>query len=376
VNAPTAARATRAPWVIGGVLLASLIVVGVVAGDGGSEGGPALSPSSTASDGTRALVLLLRESGADVRTGQRVPDANTHFALLLRDGLDEPSRDQLRAWVDGGGTLVVADPESPLAARTAGFGGSGRVDRGTCDVSALEDVNTLEVPFGFEFRVRGETESCFGDGRTAFITSASRGQGVVVSIGGAEVFTNDVLDEADNSVMAVRLLPVDGTTVAILDPNAPGSGTTTLGDLISDRVFQAMLQLGVAFIVYALWRSRRVGRPVTEPQPVAIAGSQFVRAVGGLQQRSRSTDRAATMLRTATRRLLSDRFGVPLNLDTATLAELTATRTGLDRNQVAAALGDTPILDEASLVALGQQLDAIRQHALNGHQEVLDGRSR
>jgi hypothetical protein len=198
------------------------------------------------------------------------------------------------------------------------------------------------------------------------------------------VFTNAVLDEADNSVLAARLLlPPDGGAVAILDPNPPGSGGTTLGDLIADRVFQAILQLGVAFAVYALWRMRRVGRPVTEPQPVAIAGSQFVRAVGGLQQRSRATDRAATTLRIDTRRLLSERCHLPLSIDTATLAELVATRTGLDRNRVAAALSDAPILDETSLVALGQQLDTIcqqildgRQQVLAGRQEVLDGRSR
>src|SRR5207302_848217 len=155
--------------------------------------------------------------------------------------------------------------------------------------------------------------------------------GRVVSIGGPDVFTNDLLDEGDNSVLAARLLaPSEGDTVAILDPNAPGSGGTTLGDLIADRVFQAILQLGVAFIIYALWRSRRVGRPVLEPQPVAIAGSQFVRAVGGLQQRSRATDRAATTLRTDLRRTLCTRFGVPLNTDTDSLARLTASTTGLD----------------------------------------------
>jgi hypothetical protein len=196
-----------------------------------------------------------------------------------------------------------------------------------------------------------------------------------VSIGGPAVFTNAVLDEGDNSVLAMRLLvPTQGSSIAILDPNAPGSGRTTLGDLIADRVFQAILQVGVAFMIYALWRSRRVGRPVTEPQPVAIAGSQFVRAVGGLQQRSRATDRAATALRTDTRRMLSDRFGVALNMDSATLAALTSTRTGLDPNQVAAALSDTPILDEASLVTLGQQLDTIRQQVLDGRQQVLDDR--
>lgn len=369
---PTAAKSSRAPLFIGAGLLASLIVIGLIAGDGESaKGGPPLSPTSTSSDGTRALVLLLRELGGDVRVGPRVPDTNTRVALLLHDGLDVQGRQQVEAWVSGGGTLVLTDPDSPMSAGTTGFSGSGRAVRGTCDIPALDDVTELSVPFGIDFRVRGEAQSCFGDGRNAFIVNAALGRGRIVSIGGAEVFTNAVLDEADNSVLAVRLLllPSDGAPLAILDPNAPGSGGTTLGDLIADRVFQAILQLGVAFIVYALWRSRRVGRPVTEPQPVAIAGSQFVRAVGGLQQRSRATDRAARTLRVDTRRVLSDRFGVPLNMDTATLAELTASRTGLDRNQVAVALSDAPIRDEASLVTLGQQLDTIRQ-------EVLDGRSR
>ena len=378
VAATDPAKTSRAPLLIGAALLVSLIVIGLIAGDGGSsKSGPPFSPSSTSADGTRGLVLLLGELGADVRVGQRLPDASTHVALLLHDGLDDQSRQQLEAWVSSGGTLVLADPDSPIAPGTTGFSGSGRADRGTCDIPALDDVSELSVPFGIDFDVRGEAQSCFGDGRNAFIVSATRGQGRIVSIGGPDVFTNTVLDAADNSVLAARLLvPGDGGSVAILDPNAPGSGTTTLGDLIADRVFQAILQLGVAFVVYALWRSRRVGRPVAEPQPVAIAGSQFVRAVGGLQQRSRAADRAATTLRTDTRRMLSDRFGVPLNMDTASLAALTATRTGLDRNQVAAALSDAPILDEASLVALGQQLDTIRQHVLADRQEVLDGRSR
>jgi hypothetical protein len=41
----------------------------------------------------------------------------------------------------------------------------------------------------------------------------------------------------------------------------------------------------------------------------------------------------------------------------------------LNREQVAAALGDTPVLDENALVQLGHQLDIIRK-------EVLDGRTR
>ncbi|MEY2446910.1 MAG: hypothetical protein QOH79_386, partial [Acidimicrobiaceae bacterium] len=344
MSATVAARSSRVPFLIGAGLLVSLIVIGLVAGDSDSaQSGPPYSPSSTSGDGTRALVLLVRELGGDVRVGQRLPDSNTHLALLLHDGLDDDGRQQLEAWVSAGGTLVLADPESPLSPGTTGFSGSGRADRGTCDLTGIDDVSQLSVPFGIDLRVRAGAQSCFGDGRKAFVVRAPFGQGTIVTIGGPEVFTNAVLDEADNSVLAVRLLlPSESGSVAVLDPNPAGSGRTTLGDLVADRVFQAILQIGVAFMIYALWRSRRIGRPVTEPQPVAIAGSQFVRAVGGLQQRSRATDRAATTLRMDTRRALSDRFGVPLNMDTATLAELTATRTGLDRNRVAAALSDAP----------------------------------
>ena len=378
VTATAPAKTSRAPLFIGAGLLVSLIVIGLIAGEGeSSKSGPPFSPSSTSADGTRGLVLLLGELGADVRVGQKLPDANTHVALLLHDGLDDQSRQQLEAWVSGGGTLVLADPDSPMAAGTTGFSGSGRADRGTCDIPALDDVSELSVPFGIDFRVRGEVQSCFGDGRTAFIVSTTRDQGRIVSIGGPDVFTNAVLDEADNSVLAARLLrppravPSPSSTRTRRAREARRSATSS-PTACSRRSCNSASRSSST----RSGAPRRVGRPVTEPQPVAIAGSQFVRAVGGLQQRSRSTDRAATTLRTDTRRVLSDRFGVPLNMDTATLAELTATRTGLDRNQVAAALSDAPILDEASLVTLGQQLDTIRQQVLDGRQEVLDGRSR
>jgi len=68
-------------------------------------------------------------------------------------------------------------------------------------------------------------------------------------------------------------------------------------------------------------------------------------------------------------RRVCEQLGIPLYTDVDTLARMTADRTGLDRAAVAAALGDTPILDNDALVELGHSLDSIRQ-------EVLDGRSR
>ena len=368
--APTRRPSSRTPLVVGGALLLVLMVIALIAGDSNSSNsGPPLSPSSTAPDGTRGLVLLLDELGATVQTGGRTPADDAHVTLLLNDGLNQEDHDRILDWVARGGTLVVTDASSSLSAPQADASAVGTIERGTCTMSELADVNRLDVGFGPTLSAR-RAGSCFGDGSQSFITSSPRGGGHIVSIGDPGLFTNALLDKEDNSVLAARLLvPSPGTVISVLDPNPPGSGRTTLLDLVPDRVFQAILQLGVAFILYALWRSRRVGQPVTEPQPVAIAGSQFVRAVGGLHHRTHSVGRAAETLRLDTRRTVCERFGIPLYTDVDTLARITADRTGLDRTTVTAALGDTPVLDEASLVALGHSLDSIRQ-------EVLDGRSR
>ena len=368
--ATTARRSSRAPVLMGIGLVLVLVVIGVLAGDSNSSsGGPALSPTSTSSNGTRALVLLLQDLGADVRVGDRLPDSSSRVALLLHDGLAEEDHDRIREWVAGGGTLIVTDPSSPLSADTVDESLEGSIGRGTCTMPELADVSELDVGITARLRVRGEDTSCFGDRRRAFVTSSTLGQGRIVSLGDAGLFTNGSLESADNSVLAARLLaPGAGSGVAVLDPNPPGSGRTTLGDLVSDRVFQALLQVGVAFILYALWRARRVGQPVVELQSVAIAGSEFVRAVGGLQQRTHAANRAATTLRADTRRTVCERFGLPLSTTVDALATLVAARTKLDRSAVASALGDTPILDEEALVQLGRILDSIRQ-------EVFDGRS-
>ena len=83
-----------------------------------------------------------------MRVGQRLPDSNTRVALLLHDGLDEQARHELEAWVEGGGTLVLADPDSPMAPSQSAFAGSGHIQRDTCDIPALDDVSDLDVPFG------------------------------------------------------------------------------------------------------------------------------------------------------------------------------------------------------------------------------------
>jgi hypothetical protein len=105
-------------------------------------------------------------------------------------------------------------------------------------------------------------------------------------------------------------------------------------------------------------------------QPVAIAASGLVRAVGRLRLRSRSTVGAAEAIRIDTRRFLAQRYGLAAGTPVHVIAQVTADRTDLTTDQVLLAIDDRPILDEAALVALTRQIDKVRQEALSGGRTV------
>ena len=66
---------------------------------------------------------------------------------------------------------------------------------------------------------------------------------------------------------------------------------------------------------FALWKGRRLGRPVAETQPVQIAGSELVVAVGNLMQKAGRPEAAASQLRDDLRRDLTSRLGLAAERD-------------------------------------------------------------
>ena len=109
---PTRRRAGW-PWLL---LIAGLVVIVVV---GGRPSDPTpFDPTSTDPTGTRALVLLLEELGADVTVTDRVPvdDLDEPTIAVLRDRaqLDEQQAVDLDAALTAGATVVVTDPFSAL----------------------------------------------------------------------------------------------------------------------------------------------------------------------------------------------------------------------------------------------------------------------
>lgn len=349
------------------LLAVAVLVIGLVTRNGRTEGEP-LDPRSTDELGARGLVLLLEREGAEVRLGGGVPPEGA-TAVVLRDQLNEQETEDLERWVRAGGTLVVADPLSSFSPAVGGssadlFDPESEDDellRPRCALPVVSGITRIRVSAAAPYRARPGQVGCFPVRGGSYLAARSEGRGTVVALGGGGPFVNQQLDEEDNAVLAVALMaPQPGAVVTIVEPSVLGGGRKELRDLVSRRVKDGLWQLLVAFAVFALWKARRLGRPVPEPQPVQIAGSELVVAVGNLLQQGRRRESAAAMLQSSLRRTMSERLGVPPDAPLDDFAAAAAARAGVDRHDVEAALSPTPPGDDAALVRLAQAVEALR----------------
>ncbi len=354
--------------VVAGCIGTGLLAVALLGGS--PNDGPPLDPRSDGPLGTSALVSLLEGLGADVELSVGLPDVDDEIALLLSDRLDDEQTDAVLGWVRRGGTLVVTDPASsfvPAVSLPSDVLAPEDLDRGICTVAALDGVETVDGGAAVRYDTSVGHTSCLGSRDFAFVVVSTEGEGQLVAVGGAAFATNDRLAAEDNAVLAAGLLaPRSGTTVRFVDAPIPaGGGDKTLYELISDGVRRAGLQLGLAFVVYALWRAIRLGRPVREPQAVEIAGSELVAATGRLLERGRSPREAAEVLRDGLRRDLRARLGVSLDASTDTLAQVVAERSGVDLQDARTAVGDHPVTSDDELVAVARAIATVHQEVIH-----------
>ncbi|GAC1313196.1 MAG: DUF4350 domain-containing protein [Acidimicrobiales bacterium] len=363
-----------APWL---ALIVAFVALGLLASTG--SGGTALDPGGNGPQGAKALALLLRAYGAEVTVTADPPVAPATIALALTDQLDDARRTATADWVRLGGTLVVADPTSALQPGVpvrSGRGLSTTADLrpvGPCALAGLGTIRRLEAGPSLLLRAPTGTRrsTCFaassGPADASFLVAAGFGHGAVVGLGGAGLWTNERLGRADNAALAIALLaPQPGTHIAILIPSRAGSGGRSGLKLVGARVREALVQLLVAFGVLAWWKGRRLGDPVPEERLVEVPAAELVGAVGHLLARTSSRDAAAHALREAARRGMGERLGLGAGATAQQVADVAAVRLGLDARAVLAQLEDTPVPDDAALVALAVALAELRQEAIRG----------
>lgn len=364
-------------------LAAVLVATALFTSGRRNETGQPLDPDSTGPLGTKALVELVEAFGGTVERG--FPGPETTVTLVLNDQLSSDQRLEFGEWVSLGGRAIVVDPSSSLVSEWVVPAGT-ELDSLSSGVCSVPGLGGLELQAGrfvlYQRATQTATLSCFGDGERSYLHRSVVGSGTVVALGGGVALTNQYLDEGDNAVLATELLfGADGgqgggqTRVSMLfdPPLTPGS--RSLSDLIPTRVRWTGAQLLVAFGVYLLWRVRRFGRPVVEPQAVELPGSLLTRASGELHRRSKGYAEADRSLRLHLERSLRRDLKVAPDVPTPDLIDLVSETGGVERAAVERVL-DAPVADDrAGLVELMAAVDTVNHAFDHGRPERVGDRT-
>ncbi|MFI8101735.1 DUF4350 domain-containing protein [Streptomyces sp. NPDC086023] len=363
--------------------LAVLLLAGIVlAALNSGEAHGRLDPRSADPQGTRALAELL--SGHGIRThvvtttAEAVTAAAPGTTLVVTSPglLTDGQRETLKTAMDlsGGRTVLLSPGPTALAGLVPGVtasatGGDEALDP-RCAYAPAVGAGRATTGEGLAYTTtRQGAASCYpDDGPATLLVLPGRDGADTVLLGSPAPLLNENLADEGNASLALQLLgtrtEVTWYLPTLADPAATGEGTEqSFSDLIPDGWSWALLQLLVAAVLAAAWRARRLGPLVHENLPVAIRASEATEGRARLYRKADARDRAAQVLRAATRERLAALLGVPPAgaHDPATLTPaVSAQLPGDGRHLTGLLFGPAPT-DDAALVALTDHLDALER---------------
>jgi hypothetical protein len=351
--------------------------------------GARLDPDSAAPQGARALVQVLRQHGVDVRVRTRFADVRREVdesgapvsVVVARPDLLGLGRaadlrrltlaDRADLVMVAAGNDVLADLDLPYGATPAGGRplepGCGaalpaRAGRADFDQFAYVRNDLANDP--------GQAVPCYpvpaddGPAAAAYVEIGYPDGRTTTLLGSGTAMTNERFAAQGNAALTIGALgrhdrlvwwspdPLDG---------APQATSPSVGDLLPDGVRYGALQLVVVLAVVVAWRARRFGRLVPEPLPVAVRAIETTRGRGQLYRKARARGRAAQVLRAAAVRRLAGRTGQARTADIGSVVAAVAAATGRTSEQVESLLVGPDPADEATLVRLARDLEALEK---------------
>jgi hypothetical protein len=329
--------------------------------------GGRMEPDATSPEGAHALVALLRGQGVDVVEAHSVADVQQAMTpdsqLLVAQTFYLVDDDALRTLADLPGDRLLVEPVSRTrealapglrTADTTSYGGAP-----DCDMREAQRAGKVELGVSDRYESDRPLTSCY-DGA---VVRYSAGGHTITVVGTSDFMVNDGLLDEGNAALAMNLAGTHPRLVWYAPQRVEGESdtSTSVTDLIPDRVVWAVLQLCLVVLLVAWWRGRRVGPLVAEQLPVVVRASETVEGRGRLYRAHRSRDRAADALRTATLQRTLPRLGIGGQSAPATVAQAVAQRTGGDPRAVEFWLFGPPPSTDDELVALAHQLDIIER---------------
>jgi hypothetical protein len=356
-----------------------------------------LDPAGTGSTGAHAIADLLSDRGdtviraitpAAAGAAARAPGKAPATLVVTSPGLLTAGQLHALALVPANRVLIGPDQAAlsalaprvrlagtaPVQALAPGCGLAAARLAGTADMGGAQ-LAVQPAPRPGSRRARSAATPraalCYPAGRAASLVRYTAAGQVVTVLGTGNPLTNGSLARLGNAALALNLVgtrarvvwlvPGPGMAAAGLPGGGAGSGRQSALSLIPLPAYLVAAQLGVAALLAALWRVRRLGPLVPEPLPVVVRASETVEGHAALYRSRRARGRAAAALRTAMLARTLPALGLAPGTPDAGVVAAFSSRSGGEPARIEAMLFGPPPRDDGALVALAGGLDALER---------------
>jgi hypothetical protein len=332
-----------------------------------------LSPDDKGPTGTHALADILAARGHDVKTVTTVPaavGASTADSTLVITSPYLLTVRQLRELGRAPASVVVAEPDQDtLRALAPQVSLSGGASVGplapSCPLRAaiLAGPADLGGP-GLHVTPAASIAQCYPVGGLPTLVQIRSGGHLLTLLASGAPLANGYLAHQGNAALAINLLSGRGPVIWLVPQFAlPASGATSGSRPFLDQVplaaWLVAVQLGLALLLAALWRARRLGPLIIERLPVVVRASETVEGHARLYRSRRARDRVAATLRQAAVARLAPAIGLPPTADPPAVTAALTARSPRDQAEIGALLYGPPPGSDAELVTLASDLDAL-----------------
>jgi hypothetical protein len=354
--------------VVLGVLVAA---VAVAALGGGSQAGQ-LDPRAVDPPGSRAVAEVLRDQGVQVQLvqtnrGLRDTARPGDTVLVAFPDLLRPEQAEVVRGIDA--DLVVIGSHAPeLFAPGVELGQESAMEarQPVCNLPAAERAGIADtggVSYDIGSGAANDAVGCYArEGLPSLVQLSTAGRTTTL-LGSPQALTNDRFDELGNAALTLSLLGQNDRLLWYL-PSLSDVSTgeqRTFYELVPDGFWWGLTQALVAVLVLMFWRARRLGPVVPEPLPVVVRAAETVEGRARLYRRAGARDKAAAALRAGALRRLIPLMGLPRSAEPPAVVDGVAARTRRTAPDLAALLYGAAPADDAALVRLAGDLDALER---------------
>ncbi len=315
---------------------------------------PAAAEAAAAAAGPGGVTLVITSPG--LLTGRQLAG----LARVPADRvLVRPDQAALTALAPGVGLAGTA-PVQPLP---PGCGLAAAQLAGNADMGGLR-LNLRPEPRP-EPRPR-RPALCYPTGGAASLVQYTASGRLITVLGTGNALTNGSLARLGDASLALNLLGARSRVVWLVPgaglPGArPASRPKSLLNLIPLPAYLVTIQLGLAVVLAALWRARRLGPLVPEQLPVVVRASETTEGHAGLYRSRRARGRAADALRWAMLARTLPALGLAADARPGEVISAVSARSGSGAAAIEAMLFGPAPGDDAALVALADDLDALER---------------